>query len=456
MHIPKEILAYRYLSATVQGQSVIRRLNDYAIVGQKLAAQRIVVYAAALGLAAFYYDPWIAANFLFVIAIFEVYDAVLLRYILRSIKDGATDTRRVFVHIFAVTFGSAATIALFCVSIAIQQGTGGNHFLPLFLMVSAAIFAAMNTHQFIPVLILRLAVYVAATLYISIRGVWIIQPSLTSDIWLNLFTVMFVLAFIFELARTFLIGYSAQLKSSQALQVEHKKALAASEAKTQFLHTVSHELRTPLTSIKGALDLINAGSAGQPPEKMAPLLEMVGRNSNRLADLVGDLLLIQTSQAGKFSLVSGRVDMGELVKDTVKAFQAYADKFGVIVTADVPEATFFVKGDRKRLDQVITNLLSNAVKFSDPGGIVRIELRQDDETLTLSVQDTGIGIPEGSKAQVFEEFGQIDSSDQRRFQGTGLGLSISKRIVEAHGGSMDYDSVLGVGSTFRVVLSNDA
>jgi signal transduction histidine kinase len=455
MQMPKEIAPDKGLSAAAQEKSVVSRLKDYAIVGQKLSTQRIVIYAAALSLAAFYYDPWISAYFLIVIAIFEVYDALVLRNILKGIKTGTINIPRTFAHLYAVTFGSAATIALFCISIAIQQGTDGNHFLPLFLMVSASIFAAMNTHQFIPILTLRLAIYVAATLYIPLRDVWIVRPPMTSEIWLNLFTIVFVLGFIFELARTFLTGYTALLKSRLALQVEHKNALAASEAKTRFLHTVSHELRTPLTSIKGALDLINSGAVGEPPEKMARLLEMVGRNSNRLADLVGDLLLVQSSQAGQLSLVPSRFDMGELVECAVASFQAYAYKLGVKVETDIPEGTLFVLGDKRRLDQVITNLLSNAAKFSDAGGTVRVTLYSYGAGLALSVQDTGIGIPEGSEAKVFEEFGQIDSSDQRSFQGTGLGLSISKRIVEAHGGSIEYESILGVGSTFTMLLLAD-
>lgn len=455
MQIPREIVAEVDPGPTVQEGAVVRRLKDYAIVGQKLSVQRIVIYASAIGLAGFYYSHQVAAFFLVAIAVFEVYDAIVLRYILRNAKADTLDIRKAFLHIYLVTFFSAATIALFCISIAVQQGPGGNHFLPLFLLVSASIFAAMNNHQFIPVLGMRIAIYVAATLYIPIRDVWVVRPPLSSEIWLNLFTVIFVLGFILELARNFINGYSALLKSRLALEIEHKNALAASEAKTRFLHTVSHELRTPLTSIKGALDLINAGSAGDVPDKMSRLLEMAGRNSNRLNNLVVDLLLLQSSDAGKFTLDLTRVDLGALVRDAVLSFQSYADKLDVRVESDAPEGVFFVKGDRKRLDQVINNLLSNAAKFSDSGGTVRVTLVREGPNLHLSVQDQGIGIPDGSEDKIFEEFGQIDSSDQRRFQGTGLGLSISRRIVDTHGGSIDYASILGVGTTFRVTLKAD-
>ena len=435
-------------------QSRIKRLKDYARVGQKLSLQRTIIYSLSVFLAGFYYDPTIAMSFFVAIIACEIYDVLLLRYILRAARDHSINIRNATFHVTSATALSAATISLFCVAIAIQQGVGGNHFLPLFLLVSASIFAAMNNHQFLPVLGLRLFIYVLAILYIPIRDVWIVRPPITSEIWLNLFTVLFVVGFILELARSFLTGYSALLKSRCALEIEHKHALAASEAKTRFLATVSHELRTPLTSIKGALDIINSGNSGEIPEKMTRLLEMAGRNSNRLNDLVVDLLLLQSSDAGKFSLDLTKTDLGNVVNDAVNSFHAYAQSAGVVVTSDINPHQFYVKGDKKRLDQVVTNLLSNAAKFSNSDGNIYVMLERDGDDVVLSVKDQGIGIPENSEDKVFEEFGQIDSSDQRRFQGTGLGLSVSKRIVEAHGGSIYYDSVLGSGSTFYVRLKS--
>lgn len=433
-------------------RSILKRLRDYALIGQELFVQRAVIYVAAVGLAGFYYNPYVALFFFGAIILCEVYDLLLFRHVLATGQARTIKPRKMLHQIYASTFLSAVTISLFCVAIAVQQGTDNGHFLPLFLLVSASIFATMNNHQFIPVLCMRLAIYVTAILFIAIRDVWILQPPLESETWLNLFTVLFVLGFIVELARTFLKGYSVLLKNQLALEIENKNALAASEAKTRFLSTVSHELRTPLTSIKGALDLIHAGSTGEVPEKMARLLGIARSNSNRLIDLVGDLLLLQSSEAGKFTLNLSPVDLGSVVTGAIDNFQPYAKTLSVDVEAEIPEDQFFVKGDGKRLGQVITNLLSNAAKFSDTGGTVRVTLIREDENLVLSVADQGIGIPDGHERQIFEEFGQIDSSDQRKFQGTGLGLSISKRIVEGHGGRICYDSELGIGTTFKVTL----
>lgn len=454
MQIPRNIVAEPSVSLAVKNQSVLRRLKDYALVGQKLALQRVIIYSAAVGLAACYYDQTVAMSFFAAIALCEIYDFLVLQYISKRAWTKSLHAGKAILFIYIGTFLSAITIALFCISIALQQGVNGNHFLPLFLLVSASIFAAMNNHHFVRILVMRLVIYVAAVLYIPIRDLWIVRPPLSSEIWLNLFTVIFVLAFILELARNFFIGYSKLLNSRVALQAEHQNALAASEAKTRFLHTVSHELRTPLTSIKGSLDLIISGAVGQVPDKMSRLLEMAQRNSNRLHDLVADLLLLQTSDAGKFSLNRARFDFAEMVNDAVASFQPYADKLGILLKCDISLHVHFVEGDKKRLDQVVTNLLSNAAKFSDIGGTVTVSLIEESGQLVLSVKDEGIGIPEGSEEQIFEEFGQIDSSEERRFQGTGLGLPISRRIVEAHGGKIGYTSSLGVGSTFSVAIQS--
>lgn len=434
-------------------QAIATRLRDYARVGQDLSLQRIVIYFVAVLLAGFYYNPLIAISFFVAVLVFEIYDGIVLRYIMRIEQDNPASVRKALSHVYGVTVLSAVTISLFCISIAVQQGTGGNHFLPLFILVAASIFAAMNNHQFLPVLGLRLAIYVSAILYIPFRDVWIERPPLTSEIWLNFFTVLFVLGFIFELARNFLTGYSSALRSRRALQIKHRQALVASEAKTRFLATVSHELRTPLTSIKGALDILNSGAAGEVPEKMTRLLDMAGRNSDRLTDLVSDLLLIQSSDAGKLILDISKVDFGEIIVGAIHNFHGYAEKLGVEVKSDVRNGQFFTDGDAKRLDQVVTNLLSNAAKFSDVGDVITVSLDRVEANLVLSVTDTGVGIPDGNEVRIFEDFAQIDSSDQRKFQGTGLGLAISRRIITAHGGEIDYDSNLGEGSTFRVKLT---
>tara|TARA_R110002074_G_scaffold76705_2_gene174419 strand:+ start:730 stop:2136 length:1407 start_codon:yes stop_codon:yes gene_type:complete len=447
--------------STLAGQptanwAIRRRLKEYATVGRTLFLQRIVIYSAAIMLAGAYYNPYIAAGFYAAVWVCEAYDWFVFRNILRRRNWCKEDIRRSMRMIYTGTFISSVTISLFSISVATQQDVGTGHFLPLFLLVSASIFAAMNNHHFLPVLGLRLTIYIVTVVFIPLRDVWIVSPPLSSEIWLNLFSVLFVLGFIMELSRSFLVGYSRYLSSRKELEEEHKQTKAAYEAKTRFLATVSHELRTPLTSIKGALEMVNSGALGQPPDKMQIPLEIAMRNSLRLHDLVRDLLFIQSSEVGKIDFKFERFDLGKLVQEVIERFQPYAAKLSVEIRADVKAEEYWISGDGKRIDQVITNILSNAAKFSENNGTIDVSMESLGDAVKLSVKDEGIGIADGLEDDVFAEFTQLDSQDNRKFGGTGLGLSISKRIVEAHGGKIGYTSEIGTGTTFFVELQKAA
>jgi signal transduction histidine kinase len=429
-------------------RSTRRRIRDYAIVGLKLFVQRIVIYTAAILLAGAYYD-WVTAAFFYVLVLIgEAYDFFVFRNILARRTWIQADIRRSMVKIYVGTIFSSTAISLFAISFASQQSPETGHFMPMFMLVSASIFATMNNHHFLPVLATRLTIYVSAILFVPIYDLWITSAPLQSEVWLHFFTVIFVLGFLLELARGFISSYNHRLKVRLDLEREHQKTKAAYIAKSEFLATVSHELRTPLTSIKGGLEMINSGALGELPEKMSRPLEIAVKNTRKLASLVDDLLLLQSAESGKLSFKFESVDIDELVAQTVERFMPFAESAKVAIKVESKQDGSLVKCDAKRLEQVITNLLSNAAKFSNEQGDITISIEKMGESVRVSVADNGIGIPDGSDAKIFEEFGQLDSSDTRKFQGTGLGLNISKRIVEAHGGQIGYTSILGEGSTF--------
>jgi signal transduction histidine kinase len=429
-------------------RSTRRRIRDYAIVGLKLFVQRIVIYTAAILLAGAYYD-WVTAAFFYVLVLIgEAYDFFVFRNILARRTWIQADIRRSMVKIYVGTIFSSTAISLFAISFASQQSPETGHFMPMFMLVSASIFATMNNHHFLPVLATRLTIYVSAILFVPIYDLWITSAPLQSEVWLHFFTVIFVLGFLLELARGFISSYNHRLKVRLDLEREHQKTKAAYIAKSEFLATVSHELRTPLTSIKGGLEMINSGALGELPEKMSRPLEIAVKNTRKLASLVDDLLLLQSAESGKLSFKFESVNIDELVAQTVERFMPFAESAKVAITVESKQDGSLVKCDAKRLEQVITNLLSNAAKFSNEQGDITISITKMGESVRVSVADNGIGIPDGSDAKIFEEFGQLDSSDTRKFQGTGLGLNISKRIVEAHGGQIGYTSILGEGSTF--------
>ncbi len=434
--------------------SVKRRLQDYAEVGLRLFSQRIIIYTSAIVLAGAYYNWVLAAVFYALVGLGELYDLYVFRSIINRQTWEQTDVRRAMFGIYSGTIFSSVTISLFAISFALQQSHESGHFMPMFMLISASIFATMNNHQFLRVLVIRLAIYVSAIIFIPVNAVWFASAPLLSEVWLNLFTVVFVLGFLVELARNFLFVYSRSLQNLQDLEEEHERTKAAYKAKTEFLSTVSHELRTPITSIKGPLEIINSGALGEVPEKMRQPLEIAGRNTLRLASLVDDLLLLQSSDAGKLNYDFETLDIGKLVLDATERFMPYAESMDVKVKLNVDPDKFWVRCDEKRIDQVITNLLSNAAKFSDKRGEIFVSIDLIDGLVRISVADKGVGIPDGTNGKIFDAFSQVDSSDTRKFQGTGLGLHISKRIVEAHGGHIDYVSKIGKGSTFFVELQD--
>jgi len=224
--------------------------------------------------------------------------------------------------------------------------------------------------------------------------------------------------------------------------------LAAEKAKSNFVATVSHELRTPLTSIKGALGIIQAGAAGEMNDKLSSLISIASKNSDRLIRLINDILDIEKFEFGKMDMQLEKMDLCDLVKESITANNGYANAHGVKFQTVCPDTPVTVLGDNDRLMQVMANLMSNAAKFSKRGADIVVSLEQRGPVARISVADTGDGIPEKSQATIFDKFTQADSSDQRKKGGTGLGLNIVKHMIEAHGGTVDFVSTEGKGTTF--------
>ncbi|MBT4702964.1 MAG: response regulator [Rhodospirillaceae bacterium] len=222
--------------------------------------------------------------------------------------------------------------------------------------------------------------------------------------------------------------------------------------KSEFISTVSHELRTPLTSIKGSLGLLIGGAVGAMPEKAGGMLDLAARNTDRLINLVNDILDMEKLESGDLEFDFQTLDLSKLVAEAVETNKGFADEHDAIFILSETPPDVMVEGDGSRLSQVIANLLSNAAKFSPGGGEVEISIAQQNSVARVSISDHGPGIPEGFGDQLFERFTQVDSSATRQKGGTGLGLNISKSIVERHGGTIDYISEVDFGSTFFFTL----
>jgi signal transduction histidine kinase len=219
--------------------------------------------------------------------------------------------------------------------------------------------------------------------------------------------------------------------------------------KDEFVALVSHELRTPLTSITGYLELVQEDeSLGEDSRRF---LDVVDRNSKRLLRLVSDLLFVAQIESGRLTLELGEASLQTIAQESVQALRPAAEAGSVelrLDSAPVPA----LRGDPARLGQLLDNLVSNAVKFTPPGGRVVVALGASGDDVVLAVSDTGIGVPAAEQRRLFDRFFRASAAQERAIEGTGLGLTIAKAIVEAHGGSIDFTSVEGEGTTFRVHL----
>ena len=225
----------------------------------------------------------------------------------------------------------------------------------------------------------------------------------------------------------------------------------ASQHKSQFLANMSHELRTPLNAILGYAELLVDGIYGVLPDRPKGVLDRIQNNGKHLLALINDVLDLAKIEAGQLTLTLEDYSVPEVVKSVVTATEPLATSKGLKFTAALPDDLPMAHGDARRVSQVLLNLVGNAIKFTDKG---EVEIRAviDKGQFVLTVRDTGPGIADADQERIFGEFQQIDSSNTRKKGGTGLGLAISKRMVEMQGGTISVNSVLGQGSTFRVVL----
>jgi signal transduction histidine kinase len=221
--------------------------------------------------------------------------------------------------------------------------------------------------------------------------------------------------------------------------------------KDQLLSNVSHELRTPITIVKSALELLMDEDVS---DEQGKLVTMSKSNLNRLDTLVGDLLYFSKGEKDIPEEEIEKISLKEVVTEAVHGISHMAEinniKIATSIDKNIPE----LDASKPRLLQVFTNLLGNAIKFNKEKGSIKIttSYKKSDDKVTVSVSDTGVGISQEQLPRVFDRFYQVDGTTSRKYGGTGLGLAISKSIVEAHGGKIWVESVVGEGTTFHFTL----
>lgn len=223
----------------------------------------------------------------------------------------------------------------------------------------------------------------------------------------------------------------------------------AETIRRDFIANVSHELRTPLASLKAVVETLEEGAIEE-PDVARDFLSKMHAEVDGLAQLVGELLELSRIESGQAALSVSPMDPADLARQAVDRLVAQAERAGLVLTLETSPDLPDVAADGQRVQQVLLNLIHNAIKFTPPGGQIVTLVRPDGNEVLVSVEDTGVGIPEADLTRIFERFYKTDKS--RAASGTGLGLAIAKHIVQAHHGRIWAESVEGKGSKFYFTL----
>lgn len=219
-----------------------------------------------------------------------------------------------------------------------------------------------------------------------------------------------------------------------------------------FVANVSHELKTPLSSIKAYAETLSCGAIND-AENRGRFVLQIEEQADRLNQLISDLLSLSRIEQGNQLMDLLKIPLARVVRLSVREQQRAADKKSIeLVVRNSEHEAVFVQADEDGLRQILINLIDNAIKYTPDGGSVTVGWEQEQELVVLSVEDTGIGIPDAMRERVFERFFRVDKARSRELGGTGLGLAIVKHLAQSFGGSVEVSSELGQGSRFSVRL----
>ncbi len=259
---------------------------------------------------------------------------------------------------------------------------------------------------------------------------------------------------IVEILKTFATQSALAIQNARLFrEIADKSAQleAASRHKSEFLANMSHELRTPLNAIIGFSEILAEKMFGDINEKQTEYLQDILESGRHLLSLINDILDLSKIEAGRMELEVSDFDLPNAIDNALILVRERANRRGITLAHSVDERLGTIRGDERKVKQVLLNLLSNALKFTPEGGRIDVGAGVHDGVAEIAVTDTGVGIAPEDQEAVFEEFRQVGTAD-KKVEGTGLGLALSRKFIELHGGRIWVESEVGKGSTFRFTL----
>jgi PAS domain S-box-containing protein len=244
---------------------------------------------------------------------------------------------------------------------------------------------------------------------------------------------------------------TARKRAEAQLRAARDAAEAASQAKTEFLNTMSHELRTPIHAILGYAEMLEEGGFGELAAEQREAVQRIAERARDELELVTAVLDVNAMESGRVIARAEPVRVADVVAQIEREGRKPWSESGLEMVWDVPATLPPIASDAGKIKIVVRNLVGNAVKFTTRG-TVTVRARRVRAGIEISVADTGIGIPPEARDAIFEPFFQVDGSESRRYEGSGLGLHIVKRLLGLLGGTIEVESTLGQGSTFRAWL----
>ena len=258
-----------------------------------------------------------------------------------------------------------------------------------------------------------------------------------------------------ELLRTFATQSALALENArlfQELEEKSRQLEVADRHKSEFLANMSHELRTPLNAVIGFSEVLIERMFGEVNAKQEEYLQDILASGRHLLSLINDILDLSKIEAGRMELELADFHLPQAIDNAVTLVRERAMRRGITLEVAVDDRLGALRGDERKVKQVLLNLLANAIKFTPEGGRVEVRAAAANGVAEIAVSDTGVGIAFEDQEAVFEEFRQVGTDYAKKHEGTGLGLTLSRKFVELHGGKIWVKSQVRQGSTFTFTL----